>query len=133
MVHDQGGGGVAHFICAQPLSHIVRRRLMVIKPRRKLRVADVSDLEKNPVICWQHKHYLLLILLMGFIASSTMYGFPISLIFNHVLFPTTQKFVRALSAFLTSPSESELQQLLFGASNTRPSWRSFHGIRRHSY
>jgi len=40
---------------------------MLMKPRRKPGVADVSDLSKNPVIRWQHKYYLPMILLVSFI------------------------------------------------------------------
>lgn len=43
---------------------------MMIKPRRKPGVADVSDLAKNPVIRWQHKHYIALIFLMSFIVPT---------------------------------------------------------------
>jgi stearoyl-CoA desaturase (delta-9 desaturase) len=43
---------------------------MLIKPRRKPGVADVSDLRHNPVVKWQHKHYLSLILFMGFLFPS---------------------------------------------------------------
>ncbi|KAJ3853988.1 delta 9-fatty acid desaturase [Lentinula lateritia] len=43
---------------------------MLVKPRRKPGVADVSDLRHNPVVKWQHKHYLSLILFMGFILPS---------------------------------------------------------------
>jgi stearoyl-CoA desaturase (delta-9 desaturase) len=39
---------------------------MLIKPRRKPGVADVSDLSKNEVIKWQHRWYTTLILVMGF-------------------------------------------------------------------
>ena len=45
---------------------------MMIKPRRKPGVADVSDLAKNPVIRWQHKHYILLIFLVGFIIPTVI-------------------------------------------------------------
>ncbi|KIJ23042.1 hypothetical protein M422DRAFT_276460 [Sphaerobolus stellatus SS14] len=38
---------------------------MIVKPRRKPGVADVSDLSKNSVIRWQHKYYLQLILIMA--------------------------------------------------------------------
>jgi len=38
---------------------------MIVKPRRKPGVADVSDLSKNEVIRWQHRWYLELILIMG--------------------------------------------------------------------
>ncbi|KAG6820920.1 hypothetical protein H0H93_009694 [Arthromyces matolae] len=40
---------------------------MLMKPRRRPGVADVSDLSKNSVIRWQHRHYIQLILFMGFI------------------------------------------------------------------
>jgi fatty-acid desaturase len=39
---------------------------MIVKPRRKPGVADVSDLSKNEVVRWQHRWYVWLILLMGF-------------------------------------------------------------------
>jgi stearoyl-CoA desaturase (delta-9 desaturase) len=39
---------------------------MLIKPRRKPGLADVSDLSKNEVIKWQHRWYITLILVMGF-------------------------------------------------------------------
>lgn len=47
---------------------------MLVKPRRKPGVADVSDLSKNPVVKWQHKHYVLLILLMGLAVPSVVAG-----------------------------------------------------------
>ncbi|KAF9009129.1 delta 9-fatty acid desaturase protein [Hymenopellis radicata] len=40
---------------------------MLIKPRRKPGVADISDLNKNPIVKWQHKYYLILIALMAFV------------------------------------------------------------------
>jgi stearoyl-CoA desaturase (Delta-9 desaturase) len=40
---------------------------MLLKPRRRPGVADVSDLSKNVVVRWQHRHYIKLILTMGFI------------------------------------------------------------------
>lgn len=43
---------------------------MLIKPRRKPGVADVSDLSKSPVVRWQHKHYVKLLLLMGFVVPT---------------------------------------------------------------
>ncbi|KAN0111682.1 delta9-fatty acid desaturase [Russula decolorans] len=39
---------------------------MIVKPRRKPGVADVSDLSKSEVVRWQHRWYVWLILLMGF-------------------------------------------------------------------
>jgi fatty-acid desaturase len=47
---------------------------MLIKPRRKLGVADVSDLTRNPIIKWQHKNYILLMLIMGFIVPTVTCG-----------------------------------------------------------
>ncbi|KAF8888195.1 hypothetical protein CPB85DRAFT_1231859 [Mucidula mucida] len=38
---------------------------MLVRPRRKPGVADVSDLSKSAVVKWQHRHYLFLILFMG--------------------------------------------------------------------
>lgn len=45
---------------------------MLLKPRRKPGVADVSDLTKSPVIRWQHRHYLPLILIMGFLIPTVL-------------------------------------------------------------
>lgn len=42
---------------------------MLIKPRGKIGVADISDLTKNPVVRWQHKNYLSLMVFFGL-------GFP---------------------------------------------------------
>ncbi|TFK47579.1 delta 9-fatty acid desaturase protein [Heliocybe sulcata] len=39
---------------------------MLVKPRRKPGVADVSDLSKNEIVRWQHRWYVWLILGMGF-------------------------------------------------------------------
>ncbi|KAJ7581517.1 hypothetical protein C8J56DRAFT_1102718, partial [Mycena floridula] len=48
---------------------------MLIKPRRRPGVADVSDLSKDPVARWQHEHYLELLLFMGFIFPTFVAGF----------------------------------------------------------
>lgn len=48
---------------------------MIIKPRRKPGVADISDLRKNSVIKFQHKFYLPLILFMGFVLPTVVAGF----------------------------------------------------------
>jgi stearoyl-CoA desaturase (Delta-9 desaturase) len=45
---------------------------MLIKPRRKPGVADVSDLSKNPIIKWQHKYYLPMILIVAFVIPTTV-------------------------------------------------------------
>jgi len=47
---------------------------MLIKPRRKPGLADVSDLSRNPVVKWQHKHYLTLILLCAFVIPTIIPG-----------------------------------------------------------
>lgn len=38
---------------------------MLIKPRRKPGVADISDLSKNEVVRWQHRWYITLLLIFG--------------------------------------------------------------------
>jgi len=47
---------------------------MLVKPRRKIGFADVSDLDKNPVVRWQHKYYVFLIITMGFIVPTLVAG-----------------------------------------------------------
>ncbi|KAH9924363.1 delta9-fatty acid desaturase [Amylocystis lapponica] len=47
---------------------------MLVKPRRKPGVADVSDLSKNEVVRWQHRHYVKLILMFGFIFPTIVAG-----------------------------------------------------------
>lgn len=47
---------------------------MVLKPRRKPGVADVSDLSKNEVVIWQHRWYLPLIIGMGFVFPTVVAG-----------------------------------------------------------
>lgn len=47
---------------------------MIIKPRRKPGVADVSDLTRNPIIKWQHKNYILLMFLMAFALPTVVCG-----------------------------------------------------------
>lgn len=47
---------------------------MLVKPRRKPGVADVSDLSKSAVVRWQHRWYLHLILTMGFILPTLVAG-----------------------------------------------------------
>lgn len=43
---------------------------MLVKPRRRPGVADVSDLSKSDVVKWQHKFYLPLLLTMAFIVPT---------------------------------------------------------------
>ncbi|BGP49818.1 stearoyl-CoA 9-desaturase [Rhodotorula kratochvilovae] len=47
---------------------------MIVKPRRKPGVADVSDLSANEVVKWQHRWYIYLILGMGFIFPTLVAG-----------------------------------------------------------
>lgn len=47
---------------------------MIWKPRRKIGYADVSDLDKNPVVQWQHRFYVPLILIMGFVVPTLVAG-----------------------------------------------------------
>lgn len=47
---------------------------MIVKPRRKPGVVDTSDLRKNPVIKFQHKHYIPLILITGFVLPTVVAG-----------------------------------------------------------
>ncbi|KAF7973851.1 hypothetical protein HWV62_14148 [Athelia sp. TMB] len=47
---------------------------MLVKPRRKPGVADVSDLTRNGIIKWQHKNYLQLMLFMAFILPTIVCG-----------------------------------------------------------
>ncbi len=45
---------------------------MVLKPRRRPGVADVSDLAKNPVVKWQHRNYISLLLLVAFVIPTVI-------------------------------------------------------------
>lgn len=47
---------------------------MIVKPRGKIGVADVSDLSKNRVVRWQHKNYLSLLLTMAFLVPTVVAG-----------------------------------------------------------
>lgn len=47
---------------------------MLVKPRGKIGVADVSDLSRNRVVKWQHRHYIPLILGMGFVLPTVVAG-----------------------------------------------------------
>jgi len=47
---------------------------MVFKPRRNPGVADISDLSKNEIVRWQHRHYLQLVVLMGYIFPTVVAG-----------------------------------------------------------
>jgi fatty-acid desaturase len=47
---------------------------MLFKPRRKPGVADVSDLTRSPVVRWQHKNYLWLMLVMAFVLPTFVCG-----------------------------------------------------------
>jgi len=47
---------------------------MIFKPRRKPGVADMSDLNKNPVIRWQHQWYLQILVLVAFVIPTVVAG-----------------------------------------------------------
>ncbi|GJJ10519.1 hypothetical protein Clacol_004745 [Clathrus columnatus] len=47
---------------------------MLIKPRRKPGVADVSDLSRSPIVRWQHKNYTYLLILMALIVPTVVAG-----------------------------------------------------------
>ncbi|GJE88813.1 delta9-fatty acid desaturase [Phanerochaete sordida] len=47
---------------------------MILKPRYKPGVADVSDLSKNSVIRWQHRCYIWLIIGIGFLLPTAVAG-----------------------------------------------------------
>lgn len=47
---------------------------MLLKPRRKPGVADVSDLANNPVVRFQHRWYLELLILVAFILPTIIPG-----------------------------------------------------------
>ncbi|GBE87551.1 delta 9-fatty acid desaturase protein [Sparassis latifolia] len=48
---------------------------MLVKPRHKPGVADVSDLSRNEVVRWQHRWYLHLIIGFGFLFPTAVAGF----------------------------------------------------------
>ena len=47
---------------------------MVVKPRGKIGVADISDLTRNKVVRWQHTNYLALLFGMGFLLPTAVAG-----------------------------------------------------------
>jgi stearoyl-CoA desaturase (delta-9 desaturase) len=47
---------------------------MIMKPRRKPGVSDVSDLSKSEIVKWQHRHYLKLVFFMGAIFPTVVAG-----------------------------------------------------------
>ncbi|KAG9003547.1 hypothetical protein FRB94_003067 [Tulasnella sp. JGI-2019a] len=48
---------------------------MLLKPRRKPGVADISDLNKNAIVRWQHDYYVWLLVGMAYIAPTLIAGF----------------------------------------------------------
>ncbi|KAH8927777.1 putative stearoyl-CoA desaturase [Atractiella rhizophila] len=48
---------------------------MIFKPRRKPGFTDVSDLDKDPLVRWQHRNYIPLIFFMGLIFPTLVAGF----------------------------------------------------------
>nr|WPS94691.1 Cytochrome b5-like Heme/Steroid binding domain [Naematelia aurantialba] len=47
---------------------------MLVKPRGKIGVADISDLTRNKVVRWQHQNYLALLVIMGFVFPTVVAG-----------------------------------------------------------
>jgi len=47
---------------------------MIVKPRGKIGVADISDLSRNKVVRWQHRNYLALLFTFGFIVPTLVAG-----------------------------------------------------------
>lgn len=47
---------------------------MIVKPRRKPGVADISDLSKNHVVRWQHRWYLTLLITMAVVVPTLVAG-----------------------------------------------------------
>ncbi|KAJ7135864.1 delta 9-fatty acid desaturase protein [Mycena epipterygia] len=43
---------------------------MLVKPRRKPGASDISDLSKNEVVRWQHRHWYFLVLTMGVVVPT---------------------------------------------------------------
>ncbi|KAG0211318.1 hypothetical protein BGX28_008141 [Mortierella sp. GBA30] len=48
--------------------------MLIKRPGWKIGHADVDDLKKNKLVQWQHKHYGILVLLMGFIFPTVVAG-----------------------------------------------------------
>jgi len=47
---------------------------MLVKPRGKIGVADISDLTRNKVVRWQHKNYVPMLLFMGIVFPTLVAG-----------------------------------------------------------
>jgi len=47
---------------------------MLVKPRGKIGVADISDLTRNPVVRWQHNNYLALLFLNALVIPTVVAG-----------------------------------------------------------
>ncbi|KAG8947466.1 hypothetical protein FRC00_009110 [Tulasnella sp. 408] len=47
---------------------------MLVKPRRKPGVADISDLNKNRIVRWQHDYYVWLLILMSYVIPTVACG-----------------------------------------------------------
>lgn len=89
---------------------------MLFKPRRKPGVADVSDLTRNPVVEFQRKWHIELILLVGFVLPTIIpgilwgdywggyfYAGHLRLVFvHHVRFRTHNDLVRPFLTFVYS-------------------------------
>lgn len=47
---------------------------IILRPRRKQGVADISDLSQSPVVEWQHNNFVSLIIVMAFIFPTVVAG-----------------------------------------------------------
>jgi len=47
---------------------------MIVIPRRRAGAADISDLSANPVVRWQHKHFVALLLTMTYAFPTLVAG-----------------------------------------------------------
>jgi stearoyl-CoA desaturase (delta-9 desaturase) len=45
---------------------------MLVKPRRRPGIADISDLSKNEAVKFQHRYYVPLIVLMAFVVPTVI-------------------------------------------------------------
>lgn len=100
---------------------------MLVKPRRKPGVADISDLTRDPVVRWQHRNYLLLILVMAFVVPTLIpwlwgdarggyvYAGVLRLVFvHHVSYIRVAVVVEYLFTFLIVDILRQLSSALLG-------------------
>ena len=94
---------------------------MVFKPRRKPGVADVSDLAKNPVVRFQHRWYVELLLMVSFIIPTVLPGLLWSDFRGGFFYAgaTRLLFVHHVSfSFPITPPRSQVSIYLFPSQST---------------